>query len=131
MRMRMRTIRNKRNSRGFSLIEILLVMVIIIILSAIYLPKLIGGRDANGKRHATPTQKAQQVATVSYISQIQQAIQMYKSDNEDRFPQNLQELKRYGVMDQMLIDGATGKPLAYNPETGEVTSPMPLLPPKN
>jgi general secretion pathway protein G len=123
---------NKRKSRGFSLIEILIVAAIILILSAIYLPQLTGGRDPlSGKKHASPVQKAHQVATVSYISQIQQAITMYKADNEDQFPPTLQDLKRYGVMDEMLIDSATGKPLQYNPQTGEITNPMPLLPPKN
>jgi prepilin-type N-terminal cleavage/methylation domain-containing protein len=123
---------HRRVARGFSLIEILVVVAIILILSAIYLPRLTGGRDPlSGKRHASPTQKAHQVATVSYVGQIQQAISMYKMDNEDRLPQNLQELKRYGVTEEMLMDGASGQPLLYNPQTGEVTSPMPLTPPKN
>jgi prepilin-type N-terminal cleavage/methylation domain-containing protein len=124
--------KNKRESRGFSLIEILIVAAIILILSAIYLPRLTGGRDPlSGKKRASPVQKAHQVSTVSYISQIQQAINMYKMDNEDRLPQNLQELKRYGVTEEMLMDSASGKPLQYNPQTGEITNPMPLLPPKN
>jgi prepilin-type N-terminal cleavage/methylation domain-containing protein len=123
---------NKQKSRGFSLIEILIVVAIILILSAIYLPRLTGGRDPlSGKKRTSPVQKAHQVATVSYVSQIQQAINMYKMDNEDRLPQNLQELKRYGVTEEMLMDGASGKPLEYNPQTGEITNPMPLLPPKN
>ena len=68
---------------------------------------------------------------MSYVGQIQQAITMYKMDNEERLPQSLQELTKYGVTKEMMMDGASGKPLLYNPQTGEVTSPMPLLPPKN
>ena len=113
--------------RAFSLIEILVVIVIIGILAAIVIPRLTGGgKDASGKPTLAPKQRAQQVGTISYVSQIQQAITMYKMDNEERLPANLQELKRYGVTDEMLIDSVSKQPLQYNPQTGEVTSPTAL-----
>ncbi len=116
-----------RRQRFFTLVEMLVVIVIIGILAAIIIPRLTrGGKDASGKRVLAPREKAQQVGTISYVSQIQQAITMYKMDNEDRLPESLQELKRYGVTDEMLIDSVSKQPLQYNPQTGEVTSPVPL-----
>lgn len=113
--------------RAFSLVEILVVIVIIALLAAVLLPRyLSGGKDASGKKVLAPKQRAQQTAGISYISQIQQAIMMYKMDNEERLPPNLQELRRYGVTQEMLLDPVTKQPLQYNPQTGEVTSPTPL-----
>lgn len=113
--------------RAFGLIELLVVLVIIGILAAIVVPRLTkGGTDASGKRVLAPKERAQQTAGISYVSQIQQAITMYKMDNEERLPQSLSELKRYGVTDEMLIDPVSKQPLQYNPQTGEVTSPTAL-----
>ena len=113
--------------RLFSLIEILVVLVIIAVLATVLVPRLIGGgKDASGKRVLTHKQRAQQVGTISYVSQIQQAITMYKMDNEERLPTSLTELKRYGVTDEMLIDAVSKQPLQYNSQTGEVTSPTAL-----
>jgi prepilin-type N-terminal cleavage/methylation domain-containing protein len=113
--------------RFFSLIELVVVLVIIGILAAILIPRLTtGGKDASGKRVLAPKQRAQQTASISYISQIQQAIQMYKMDNEERLPATLQELKRYGVTDEMILDPVSKQPLQYNSQTGEITSPTAL-----
>ena len=113
--------------RLFSMVEILVVLVIICILATVLVPRLIGGgKDAAGKPVLTHKQRAQQVGTISYVSQIQQAITMYKMDNEERLPTSLTELKRYGVTDEMLIDAVSKQPLQYNSQTGEVTSPTAL-----
>lgn len=106
---------------GFSLIEILIVALIIGILAAILIPRLThGGTDSAGKRILAPKQRAQAVGTVEYIGQINQAIQMYRMDNEDRNPRALVELKKYGVTDEMLTDQVTKQPLPYDPVTGKI-----------
>lgn len=111
--------------RAFGLIEILVVVAIIAVLAAFLVPKyLSGSKDpVTGKKTLAPKERAQQVGGIEYLSQIQQAITMYKMDNEEHLPQSLSELKRYGVTDEMLIDPVTKQPLLYDPQTGQVTSP--------
>lgn len=112
----------EQRSRGFSLIEILIVIVIIALLSAFLIPRLIGsgGKDASGKTVASPKQRAQQTVGVEYTSQINMAIQMYRDDHEGQNPPDLQSLKAYKVTDEMLLDPVTRQPLSYDAQTGTV-----------
>jgi prepilin-type N-terminal cleavage/methylation domain-containing protein len=110
----------RRFQGGMGLIEILVVVVIIAILALVLIPRLTGGKDASGKKHTAPKERAQQAAGVEYIGQINQAITMYKMDHDDQLPPNLQALKTYGVTDQMIVDPATKQPLSYDPRTGVV-----------
>jgi prepilin-type N-terminal cleavage/methylation domain-containing protein len=110
-----------QGSAGFTLIEILCVLVIMCILAAIILPRYIGGKDPKtGKRIPAPRERAQRVAGVEYIGQINQAIMMYKNDHDEQMPQSLQELKAYGLTDEMLLDPVTRQPLSYDPRTGRI-----------
>lgn len=67
--------RHARQARGFSLIELLVVMFIIALLLGILLPVLPKARDA-GKR----------VACSSNLRNVGQVIELYKNDFKEKFP---------------------------------------------
>lgn len=108
--------------RGFSLIEILVVVVIICLMTLILVPRLLGRRSSDPKKPApsTPIQRAHAAAGSEYIGQINQAIQMYRGDHNEENPPDLESLKSYGVLPQMVRDQNTGDLLPYNPTTGVV-----------
>ena len=110
-----------KEKKAFTLIELLIVAAIIGILMAVIMPRYLGGgRDAAGRRVASPRERAQQVVGVSYIGQINQAISLYRTDNEGQNPPTLFDLKKYGVTTEMLLDPITRQPLSYDPSTGIV-----------
>lgn len=67
--------------------------------------------------------KGEGVATNSNISQINAALSMAKGDNDGKAPATLDDAKRAckGYPPEMWVDGATGKPLRYDPTTGTVS----------
>jgi prepilin-type N-terminal cleavage/methylation domain-containing protein len=114
----------RKPRRAFSLIEILVVAVILCVLALYLVPKLLGGKKAvpgDSPTAATPIQRARQAAGSEYIGQINQAIQMYRGDHNEQNPPNLEALKSYGVLEQMIKDPNTGQTLPYNPTTGVVS----------
>ena len=72
--------RARRPLRGFTLVEILVVIVIIAILAALLLPAL-GTAKANGQR----------VSCLNHLKQLAAASQMYIADNEGRLVDNSPE----------------------------------------
>jgi len=125
--------RRRRPVTGLGLVELLVVIVIIALLALFLLPRILGtGDKKKGGTPAahTPMGRAKQTAGVEYVGQINQAITMYRMDNDNANPASLQELKKYGVTDEMIVDPITKAPLAYNPATGAVGGPpaAPLAP---
>ena len=112
-----------RIRQAFSLIELLVTVVIILLLMAFILPRYFGGKTAAGRRIAAPRERAEAVAGVSYFQQINMAISMYRESNDGQNPPDLNALKKYGVTDEMLVDQVTRQPLTYDPQTGMVSSP--------
>jgi len=109
--------------RGFTLVGTLIVIAIMAVL-AVFVVRYVsggGGVDSAGRKVATPTQRARITAGNEYISQIQQAITMYKMDHDDQLPATLAELKPYGVTEQMIVDPNTKAPLNYDAATGIVS----------
>jgi general secretion pathway protein G len=101
-----------RLQRGFTLIEIMVVVVIIGILGALVVPKLMGKPN-----------EARMTAAKVDISTLMQALKLYKLDNQ-RYPTTEQGLKA-------LTEKPTSGPSAGGWKTGGYIDKLPLDPWKN
>jgi general secretion pathway protein G len=99
-------------SRGFTLIEIMVVVVIMGILAALVVPKLMGRTD-----------DARIIAAKQDIATVMQALKLYKLDNQ-RYPTTEQGL-------QALITKPTSGPPANGWKSGGYLDRLPLDPWKN
>jgi competence protein ComGC len=79
----------------------LITLAIIMVLAAIYIPQITGEHSATGGG-ASPRERAYDTACSEYASQMNQAAFMYKNDHDDHAPRNLEQLKQYGVNDDMI-----------------------------
>ncbi|MDP3843614.1 MAG: type II secretion system major pseudopilin GspG [Oxalobacteraceae bacterium] len=95
--------------RGFTLIEIMVVVVILGVLAALVVPKLMGRTD-----------EARIVAAKQDIATIMQALKLYKLDNQ-RYPSTEQGL-------QSLITRPTAGPAANGWKTGGYLDKLPKDP---
>jgi len=96
-------------SRGFTLIEIMVVVVIMGILAALIVPKLMGRTD-----------DARIIAAKQDIATVMQALKLYKLDNQ-RYPSTEQSL-------QALIAKPTTGPAADGWKTGGYVDKLPKDP---
>jgi hypothetical protein len=109
--------------RGQSLIGILVSVFLLIGLAAFFLMPH-GGND--GKHEKSVLRKsmdrAEDVGTTSYLSQIQQGINMYKQDNDGKTPASLDELKHYlkDYPPDMWFNHVDKKPFLYDPASGTI-----------
>ncbi len=85
----------RRHNRGFTLIEVMVVIVILGVLAALIVPRVLGRPD-----------EARVVAAKQDIASIMQALKLYKLDNR-RFPSTEQGL-------QALVQRPTTAPLPEN-----------------
>nr|WP_315255384.1 type II secretion system major pseudopilin GspG [uncultured Duganella sp.] len=99
----------RRAQRGFTLIEIMVVVVIMGVLAALVVPKLLN-RAGESKIAAAKVD----------IATIMQALKLYKLDNQ-RYPTTEQGL-------QALIEKPTGGPAANGWKTGGYVEKMPKDP---
>ncbi|WP_325170135.1 type II secretion system major pseudopilin GspG [Noviherbaspirillum pedocola] len=99
----------RKRSRGFTLIEIMVVVVIMGILAALVVPKLMGRTD-----------DARIMAAKQDISTIMQALKLYRLDNS-RYPTTEQGL-------QALVAKPTGAPVPSNWKEGGYIEKLPKDP---
>jgi len=113
-----------RPRRAFSLVEILVVLVILMILAAIILPHYLGGgKTPNGRTVDSPKQRAQGVECASNLRQIRAAYTMATggaTGQDDVRVQSLADLKSQGVSDSMTRCPVGGEPYQFDPATGAV-----------
>ena len=75
-----RSLRKRRNQRGFTLIELMVVLVIIGVLAALVVPNVLGRAD-----------DARVTAAKTDVNNLMQALKLYKLDNQ-RYPSAVQGL---------------------------------------
>ena len=105
--------------RAFSLVELLVVCVIIVALSAITMSVYMGhGKGPNGKAHS-PMERAHDVECSSNLSQLRSAIIIEQTNDENgKFPASLQQLK--GLPKNFILCPVGKEPFQYDPATGQV-----------
>jgi type II secretory pathway pseudopilin PulG len=122
----MLTPRSARCRQGqWTLIGTLVAVAIVIVLAALYIPRIVGRRAEPGGGAATPIQRADAVACMSYQSQINQAVSMYKMDHDGAPPRTLDDIKnsKYGVTDEMLRAPGCNLVVPGGPGSGQRTAP--------
>jgi len=114
-----------RHEKGFTLIELMVVIVIIAILAAVALPNFMGA-----------TEKARESAVRSAMKTLQTAIEMYATDHSGTYTDRLNDVKPYlpgnafpkspatnsaYSLESNLFDGSTSgkEPNKTNPTTAE------------
>jgi prepilin-type N-terminal cleavage/methylation domain-containing protein len=120
--------RQLTGKRGFSLIEILVVMAILVVLAAVLLPKyLSSSKNAVGETVQSPKQRAQAVDCWNNLNQLREAYQLATTTDETK-PTSIADLQRAGHLpDSMLYCPVGGKqyPYHFDPATGAVSCPYP------
>ena len=107
--------------RAFSLIEILVVMVVLMILAAIVMPRLMGGKTLDGKTIKAPKEAAKEVVCRSNLNQVRQGVQIYRIGNEGE-PISLSKLQLPSEVTHCAVGG---EEYQLSSETGEVHCPHP------
>ncbi|HEV2576356.1 MAG TPA: prepilin-type N-terminal cleavage/methylation domain-containing protein [Acidobacteriaceae bacterium] len=96
-----------KRERGFTLIELMVVMAVIAILSSIAIPSFI-----NAVKHAREAVLREDLHT------MRQAIDSYTVDKE-KAPQSLDDLVQAGYLKQIPVDPMTGTSDSWMPDTSD------------
>jgi general secretion pathway protein G len=101
------TSRTTQQERGFTLIELMIVLAIIATLAAIAIPSYI-----NAVKHAREATLREDLFV------MRQAIDSYTVDKE-KAPQSLDDLVQSGYLKQMPVDPITGRDDTWMPDTSD------------
>jgi competence protein ComGC len=101
----------------WTLVGLLLTIAIITIVAAMYYPKIAAEHSQAGEA-LTPKERAYGAGCEVYTSQMNDAVSMYKSDHDDHPPTDVNQLKKYGVTDEMI--NAQGCSFQIDPSSGLV-----------
>lgn len=113
-----------RQTRAFTLIEILVVIVVVAILAAVVLPRYLGGKGSDGEKTKTPITTANETVCRSNLASVRQSIAAYQAgDTDGGFPARLDDLRELPASIRKCEIG--GEPYQYDPATGRVNCPHP------
>jgi competence protein ComGC len=105
--------------QAFSLIEILVVVIIIVLIGGFLTNHYLGSKDLVGKKQKTPITAAHNVECMENLRSIRQSIMAaHTMDSDGKYPQSLTELKELPA--SMLKCPVGGEPYIYDPATGAV-----------
>lgn len=103
---------------GFTLVEILVVLVIMVLLASVSYSYLIGGKNEKGQKTKTPIQAGKSTACLMNLDQVRKGIQVFKTgETEEKLPTSLDELK---FPKDSVTCPDSKQAYQYNTETGEV-----------
>ncbi|MHB1457056.1 MAG: prepilin-type N-terminal cleavage/methylation domain-containing protein [Armatimonadota bacterium] len=114
---------NKNKKRGFALIEMLVVIVIIAILAVILIPKYTGINAVGKDKINAPVQRAHGVECQNNLQQIRNAITLYYTQNE-QYPATLDALSS-SMSSTSFKCPVSGNPYIYDPGAGKVSCSTP------
>ena len=110
----------RRQCGQWSLVGTLVAVAILVLLAALYVPRLLKPSAGPAAQQQTAMQRADGAACSEYVSQMDQAVMLYKQDHNDQPPTSIQDLTHYGVTSDMIH--APGCTYQMDPSTGNVTS---------
>lgn len=111
--------------RGFSLVEILVVVVILMVLLAILAPRYLGGgKRPDGKPIESPMQRARSTECINNLSQLRQGFRLATLEEDAARPQTLREVGR-GFPESMFSCPVGKQPYRFDPNTGQIGCPQP------
>ena len=107
-------------SNGFSLIEMLVVLVVLVIIASIVTGVYLGGAGKKGEAKAhTPMQRAKDAVCINNIHSVRVSISAaHTSDTEEKFPASLNEMRELPAELKSCPEGK--EPYVYDPNTGQV-----------
>jgi len=115
---------SERWRRAFSLVEVLVVVVILMVLAAFLMPRYLGNARTKNGRAATPLARAHDTECLYNIRSVRQALEVYKTGDPDS--KNAQSLTELRELTPEMRQCPVGKvPYRYDPVTGEVHCPYP------
>ena len=101
-----------RNTKGFTLVELMIVMVIIGILLSLLLPGLFSARE-----------EALKTETASNLRQVGIALYAHAKNNNGTLPATLNELNTEGYIDDTsVLSSADGTPFTYSQASQDLYS---------
>jgi prepilin-type N-terminal cleavage/methylation domain-containing protein len=110
--------------RAFGLIEILVVVVVLVILAAVLIPRLTGGKTPDGRKAKGVITYAKDSVCVQNLRSDRQCIEAAQaSDPDGGYPADLSQVRE--ITGDLRKCAVGGEPYRYDPATGRISCPHP------